>query len=338
MCQDYNYRWWLALALMVVLFGEATRNLAAAAASTSDPPSGSPQSPESPGKSLGLEEMRRSLKSAQKAAEPAEQGKDRAEAAKRTLEEELDDRLQREVQLKTTIRDLEFELASGNAAGGGDGGGGGARGGQAGGGVETEELKRTKAELENVKAELQKTKAMLKSVRQQLEYQKQQSTTAAGNVDMGFTIGADGNALDLKTVKGNIRRLSVTLMSGDGDAQTQTEFDKWDQVIRQHPEYIMEQENAYLELKSEHAKANDKALETTRRFLPPGVFTTTFQAFKDSVKLVLPEKLVSVWPMAFKFQTRPPATHPTGCKVYYTFPLESLLTHAPALHVYRPLA
>jgi hypothetical protein len=68
-------------------------------------------------------------------------------------------------------------------------------------------------------------------------------------------------------------RLAVgRLMDGDDSAEAQKDFDKWDRLVRNHPEHIAEEEAKAREWEEAQATQNADALRFMRSIVPPDIF------------------------------------------------------------------
>ena len=57
------------------------------------------------------------------------------------------------------------------------------------------------------------------------------------------TVGENGDAdgePDFEEVKGQVRRLSSLLMEGNEEPEVLAEYEKWEQLMSSHPEYLAE--------------------------------------------------------------------------------------------------
>jgi len=99
-----------------------------------------------------------------------------------------------------------------------------------------------------------------------------------------------------------VRRLSALLM--EGDESVLGEYEMWENRMANHPEYLAERAADVEAFFATHAEANNEALEITRRFLPPNIWTTNHASFAQ-VAFFLPEKLVKhLWDNKILWWTR----------------------------------
>jgi predicted lipoprotein len=90
----------------------------------------------------------------------------------------------------------------------------------------------------------------------------------------------------------------------EGDESVLAEYEQWEKRMATHPEYLAERAADVAAFFATHKAANAAALDTTRRFLPPNIWTTNHASFAQAA-FFLPDKLVKhLWENKVLWWTR----------------------------------